>query len=133
MRQSVEILNVFNILKPDFLENENFFKKMGYYFLVESTKIENALFPYKTAISKANVTTNRMVSAKWTKITKNGVVASNYFNFLKNLFQFKNPLQKELIWCTNDPNADIPIMCNRWSFIWWCFFSMSILKESKDI
>ena len=74
MRQSVEILNVFNILKPDFLENENFFKKMGYYFLVGSTKIENALFPYKTAISKANVTTNRMVSAKWTKITKNGFV-----------------------------------------------------------
>ena len=30
-------------------------------FLVESTKIENALLPYKTTISEANVKTNRMV------------------------------------------------------------------------
>ena len=64
---------------------------------------------------------------------KERIRASNFFSFLKILFQFKNPLQKELIWCTNDPNADIPILCKRWSFIWWCFFSMSILKESKDI
>ena len=47
----------------DFLENENLFfknknkKKMEYHFLGESTKIENALFPNKTAISEANVKT----------------------------------------------------------------------------
>ena len=45
-------------------------EKLEYLFLVESTKIENASFPYKTAISEANVKTNRMMS-----ITKNGVVA----------------------------------------------------------
>ena len=41
--------------KIDFLENKNFFQKTGVQFLVESTKIENASFPYKTAISEANV------------------------------------------------------------------------------
>ena len=39
----------------EFLENKNFFQKTGVQFLVESTKIENASFPYKTAISEANV------------------------------------------------------------------------------
>ena len=61
------ILNDFNTFnfEIDFLENENLFsKKLEYHFLVESTKIENASFPYKTAISKANVKTNRMVSTK---------------------------------------------------------------------
>ena len=33
--------------------------------MVESTKIENASFPYKTALSEANVKTNRMVTTKW--------------------------------------------------------------------
>ena len=45
---------------------QTFFKKLDYHFLVESTKIENALFPYKTALSKDNVKTNRMGSTKWT-------------------------------------------------------------------
>ena len=38
------------------------FKKLEYRFLIESTKIENASFPYKAAISETNVKTNRMVS-----------------------------------------------------------------------
>ena len=41
-----------------------FFKKLEYGFLVESTKIENALFPYKTAIPEANVKTNRTMATK---------------------------------------------------------------------
>ena len=57
-----------------------FFKKLEYSFLVESTKIENASFPYKTAISEANVKTNRMVSTKWTYNEKQSF-ASNYFFF----------------------------------------------------
>ena len=32
-----------------------FFKKLEYRFLVESTKIENASFPYKTVISEAKL------------------------------------------------------------------------------
>ena len=43
MWQSVEILNTLT------------FKKLEYRFLVESTKIKSPLFPYKTAISEANV------------------------------------------------------------------------------
>ena len=39
---------------------------MEKFFPVESTKIENALFPYKTAISKANFKANRMLSTKRT-------------------------------------------------------------------
>ena len=72
-----------------------FFKKPEHSFLVESTKIENVSFSYKTAISKANVKANRILSTKWS--TKNGVSASNYFIFLKIFFQFKKLDYKELI------------------------------------
>ena len=79
--------------ETDFLESEIFFKKLEYRFLVESTKIEKASFPYKTAVSEANVKTNRMVSTKWT-YHKERSFASNYFIFLKILFQFKNLLYR---------------------------------------
>ena len=87
MWQSVEILNVFNALTliQIFWKTKTFFKKLEYRFLVESTKIENASFPYKTAISEANVKTNRMVSIKWT-YHKEQSFANNYFIFLKILF-----------------------------------------------
>ena len=64
--QSMKILSDFNTLtlKLNFLENKTFFKKLEYCFLVESTKIENASFPYKTTISESNVKTNRMVNTK---------------------------------------------------------------------
>ena len=67
MWQSVKILNVFNTLtlKQIFWKTKTFFKKLEYRFLVESTKIENASFPYKTAISEANVKTNKIVTIKW--------------------------------------------------------------------
>ena len=68
---------------------KSFFKNLEYRFLVESTKIENALFLYKTTVSEANVRTNRMMSTKWT-YHKIRSVASNFFIFLKILFQFKN-------------------------------------------
>ena len=51
-------------LNQIFWKTKTFFKKLEYSFSVESTKIENASFPYKTAISEANVKTNRMVSTK---------------------------------------------------------------------
>ena len=46
--------------------------KLEYRFLVESTKSEDAVFLHKTALSEANVKTNRMVSTKWN--TKNSVL-----------------------------------------------------------
>ena len=92
MWQSVETLNDFNTLtlKKIFGKTKIFFEKLEYSFLDESTKIENALFPYKTAISEVSVKTNRMVSKEWTN-HKERSFASNYF-LLKTLFQFKNLL-----------------------------------------
>ena len=75
--------------ETDFRENENLFQKTS--FLVESTKIENAPFSYKTVESEANVKTNRMVSTKWTYHKKRNA-AGNCFIFLKILFQFKHLL-----------------------------------------
>ena len=66
--QSAEILNVFNTLtlKQIFSKTKTLIKKLEYCFLVEGTKIENASLPYKTAISEANVKTNKMMSKKLT-------------------------------------------------------------------
>ena len=126
MWQSVKILNVFNTLtlKQIFRKTENFFEQLDYKFLVERTKIESASFPYKTAISEANVRTNRMVSPKWT-YHKEWSFAINFFNFWKLCFSWRSSY-KYLIWCTNDPNAHVRTFCKRWSFIWRCFFPVSM-------
>ena len=43
-----------------------FSKNWSTVFLVENTKIEKTSFPFKTALSEANVKTNRMATTKWT-------------------------------------------------------------------
>ena len=48
--EKFEHFQYFNF-ETDFLENENLFKKTEFSFLVESTKIVNVSFPYKTGIS----------------------------------------------------------------------------------
>ena len=128
----MEILKVCNTLtfKQIFWKTKTFFKKLEYSFLVENTKLENALFPCKTAISEAKyVETNRMVSTKWT-YHKEWSLAGNYFIFLKFCFSLRT-LSKELIWCTSDPNVHIDTFHKRSSFIWGCFFPVSILKRGK--
>ena len=87
MWQSLEILNVFNTLtfQQEFWEMKAFFKKLEYRFLVETTKTENASFPYKTAMSEANIKTNRMGSAKW-PYRKDRSFAISSFIFLNILF-----------------------------------------------
>ena len=91
MWQSVEILSILNTLTLTqvFWKTNFFFQKLEYSFLVESTKIEKASFPHKTAISEANVKTIRKVTTKQT-YHKERSFASNYFIFLEILFQFKN-------------------------------------------
>ena len=92
----MKILNVFFnslTLKQISWKTKTFPKKLEYRFLVESTKIENASFPYKTTISEANVKPNKMVTKKWT-YHKERSFASNYFIFLKILFKFKNLLYR---------------------------------------
>ena len=57
MWQSMEMLDVFNTLTLEqiFWKPKTFFKKLEYRFLVETTNIENVLFPYKTVMLEANV------------------------------------------------------------------------------
>ena len=64
----MKVLNVFNTstLIQIFWKTKIFFKKQEHHFLVETTKIESASFPFKTALSVANVKTNRMATTKWT-------------------------------------------------------------------
>ena len=62
---------------------------MEYRFLVESTKIKNALFPYKSVTSEANVKTNRIVNTK-SSYQNERSFARKYFFLSKILFQFKD-------------------------------------------
>ena len=119
--QSLEILNFFNTwtLKQTFWKTQTLVKKLEYRFLVESTKIENGKFPCKTALSEANVKTNRMVSTKWT-YHKERSFSSNFLFFQNFIFSLRTS-HKELIWCTNHPNIHIYIFRKRWSCIWGCF------------
>ena len=102
MWQSVEILNDYNTLtlKQIFWKSKNFLKKLDYHFLVESTNIESASFPMLRPI-------------EWWEqngpITKNGVLLVTAF-FWKFCFNLRTSY-KELIWCTNDPNAHAPTFC----------------------
>ena len=95
MLQSLEFLNVFNTLtfKQIFWKTKNFFKKLEYRFLAESTERESAIFTHKTVLPEANVKTNRMGSSQWTH-HKEWSFARNYIIFWKILFQFKNLLQR---------------------------------------
>ena len=90
MCQSVKVSNVFNTLtlKQIFWKTKTFFKKLEYRFLVETTKIENTLFPFKTALSETNVKTNKMATRKWT-YQKEWSFARNYFIFWKIFSSFR--------------------------------------------
>ena len=65
-----------------FWKAKTFFKKLEYRFLVGTTKIESTSFPFKTALSEANIKTNRMPTTKWT-IIKRGVLPVTAIYFWK--------------------------------------------------
>ena len=67
--------------KTNFLEKENLFQKTGVPILVQSTKIENASFSYKTVMSEANVKTNTIVRTKWTYHTEQVLPVTTLFFF----------------------------------------------------
>ena len=104
----------------DFLENENIFQNENAFFW-------KCIISYKTTISEANVKTNRMVSAKWTYHEERSF-SSNYFIFLRILFQFNNLLLRVDLMYQRPKCTHIRIFCQRWSFYWWCFFPVSILN-----
>ena len=126
-------LTVFNTLtlQQIFWITKTFFKKLEYRFLNERKRIENASFPYKTAMSEPTVKVNRMRSTKWTN-HKERSFAGNYFIFLK-LFCFSlRTSYKELIWCTNYLNVNIHTFRERWSFIsfFYTFFPSIIFNHT---
>ena len=87
------------------LKTKPFLKKLGYRFLAESTKIENATFPYKTATSEASVKTNRTEIHKWT-YHKEQRFPSNYFQkqllrgVLRNFEKFTGKYLHQILRCT---------------------------------
>ena len=85
--------------ETDFLESENLFQKAG---------VPHHLHT-KTVISEANIKANRTMSTKWT-YHKERSFSSNYLIFLKFCFSLGTSC-KELIRCTNDPNAHIHTFC----------------------
>ena len=82
-------IRIFSICMTVPLTLKQFFEKLEYIFLVESTKIENATLHYKTALSEANVKTNKRRSTKGT-YDKEWSSFSNYFTFSKILSQPKD-------------------------------------------
>ena len=78
--ESFKRFQYFNF-EADFRENENLFQKTRVPSLVETTKVENTSFPFKTALSEANVKTNRMATTKW-KYHEEWSFACNYLIFL---------------------------------------------------
>ena len=84
--------------------------------VVKSSKIENATFPYRTALSEANVTTYRMGSTKWA-YHKERSFASNYF-ILENFVSVKEPLMTSWL--------DVP---TTQMFIFILFVSNGVLLE----
>ena len=60
--------------------------------------------------------------------TKNGVLPT----FRKTCFCLRTSY-KELIWCNNHPNVHIYTFRKHWSFIWGCFFPVSILKQTNSL
>ena len=123
----------FSILLNKFFGKRKPFSKNRVLFLAESVRIENATFPYKTVMSKANVKTNRMVSHGllcncyivghgW---VQNGPLTQKRV-FLKILFQFIGTSYKELIQCTNDPNVHIPTFRKRCRVLFEATFSLWI-------
>ena len=75
---------------------------MEYLFVVKSTMIESIIYSGKTALSEANVKTNRMGITKWT-YHKEHSFSSSYFIFLKILFHYKSVIKSWFV-----PNTKCP-------------------------
>ena len=65
-------------------------------------------------------------------IAKNAVLPETSSFFWRFFFSLRTSY-KVLIWCTNNPNGQIRTFYKRWSFIWRCFFHVSILKLARNI
>ena len=129
MWQSVEILNDFSTLtvKQIFWNTKNFFKKLEYQFLVESTKMHH--FHTKLSYRKPML---RQIEW-WVQnepITKNGVLPVITLLFWSFYFSFWTSC-KELIWCTHDPNVHIPTFLSA-GVLFNCALSLWVSLTHKE-
>ena len=87
--QPLEILNDFTtlMLTQIIWKEKTFFKKLEYHFLVESTKIESAIFPQKLSYQKPML---REIESKVQNgpITNNRILPITALFFLEILFQY---------------------------------------------
>ena len=92
----MKVLNVFNILTliQIFWKTKTFFKKLEYRFLVETTKIKNTSFLFKTALSEANVKTTIEWRLQNGLITNSGVLPVTTLFFFGNNVSVLEPLKK---------------------------------------
>ena len=113
-------------IRYKFSKKHKLFKKLEYRFLVESTEIYNITFPYKTALSEANIKTNRMGSTKLT-YHKERSFPSNHVPFSKILFQFRNLVYRvDLIY--QPPKRPYSYFSKALEFYLRVSFPVSILK-----
>ena len=126
MWQPLEILNVFTTLSLKLIF-ENLFKKLEYRFLVQSTRLKAKHFHRKLTCQKSM---SRQI--EWEvqngPITKDGVLPLPTLVFWKFCFRVRS-FSKELIRFTNYPTVHIHIFRMRWSFIWRCFFPVSMFND----
>ena len=116
------------ILKQLFLKIANPFHKTGVPFFNWKKYGWKHIILYKTALSEAG--RNRIGSTKWIYYKERVLPVTNLF-FGKFCFSLWISY-KELTRCTTHPNVDIHTFEKHWSFIWECFFPLSILEISYD-
>ena len=122
--------------ETEFSENKHLFSK-NYPFLAENTKIQNATFPYKNTLSEANAKTKRMVctnrmgrqvecAVQNGPITKNRILRVTTLFFWKFCFNIRTSSGRVDLMCRL-PKCPYPHF-SCFSFIWGCFFRMSMLN-----
>ena len=108
---------------------KTFFKKLEYIFSVGSSTTWHV-----TIFTKLSSRKPMLRQIEWVvqdePITKSEVLTITTLFFWKFCFSSKT-WNKESIWCTNHLNVYIHTFWRCWSFIWGCFFPVSILNTGK--
>ena len=103
---------------------ETNFQKPGVPLFVNSTNIKGSNSPYKLILPEANIRPIQKIGLS--QKTEFCLWQLRFYGCF--FFQYKI-LFKELICCINCPNVHFHTFCKCLSFIWWYFFSLSILKR----
>ena len=93
--------------------------------------VENSAFPYKNVLSAASFKTSGY-GVQSRLIKKNRVLAVTTLFFWEFYFSLRISY-KTWVWFTNHPNVRIPSFRKRCSFIWGCFFHVSIPSKYTTI